>query len=172
MTVLHFTPKPSFEEVYETHYDRIYKYVYTILMNREDAEDVTAETFLSAYKHYKQYDEKKASVATWLTRIAHNSAVNLLRSAERTKRTEMPEYWEEASKEDLAEQAVESELMLTLYRQLNPEERSFLNMRYVMDLKDREIAELLGMNEKTVNKRYQRLLVRCRDLLGGKENVF
>ena len=172
MTVLQYTPKPSFEEVYEANYDRIYKYVYTILMNREDAEDVTAETFLAAYRNYKQYDEKKASVATWLTRIAHNCAVNLLRSAERSKRTEMPEYWEAESKEDLVEQAVNSEVMLALYRELEPEERSFLNMRYVMDMKDREVAEILGMNEKAVNKRYQRLLARCQDLLGEKEYFF
>ena len=39
------------------------------------------ETFLAAYIAYAGYDPTRASLATWLTRIAHNKAVNLVRSA-------------------------------------------------------------------------------------------
>ena len=84
----------NFEAIYEEYYDRIYKYVYSLLLNREDAEDVTEETFLAAYAAYGSYDSNKASVATWLARIAHNRAVNLVRSAPRAKRVELPEDWE------------------------------------------------------------------------------
>ena len=58
-----------------------------------------------------------------------------------------------------------SDLVLRLYAKLKIEERELLNMRYVMELKDREIASLLGLSEKAVNKRYQRLLAKCRELL-------
>ena len=158
----------SFESVYETYYDRIYKYSYTLLLNKEDAEDVTADTFLLAYANYDRYDASKASVGTWLARIAHNRAVNMVRAAERTKRTEMPEFWDAADDEDVAESVVSTEMTLSLYASLTPEEREFLNLRYVMELKDGEIAAILGMNEKAVNKRYQRLLKRCREILEKK----
>ena len=157
----------DFESIYESYYDRVYKYVYTILLNKEDAEDVTAETFLSAYTNFDRYDAQKASVSTWLTRIAHNHAVNIVRSAAYRKRTEMPEHWEAASDGDFTEEVMASEMMVRLYRELSPEEREFLNMRYVMEMKDKEIAELLGMQEKAVNKRYQRLLARCREMLSS-----
>ena len=77
----------GFEEIYEKYYDRVYKYAFTLLLNKENAEDVTSETFLAAYANFGSYDETRASVATWLTRIAHNRAVNLMRSAEYTRRT-------------------------------------------------------------------------------------
>ena len=68
--------KPDFETVFEVYYDRVYKYAYTILLNRENAEDVVEETFLAAYVAYPGYDTARSSLATWLTRIAHNKAVN------------------------------------------------------------------------------------------------
>ena len=155
----------DFDAIYESYYDRIYKYVYTILLNKEEAEDVTSETFLSAYANFERYDPRKASIATWLTRIAHNCAVNTVRSAAYRKRTDMPEHWEAASEGDFTEEVLASEMMVKLYAQLSQDEREFLNMRYVMELKDKEIAEMLNMNEKAVNKRYQRLLARCREML-------
>lgn len=160
--------KQDFERIYDNYYDRIYKYAYTILLNKEDAEDVTSETFVAAYVNYDSYDEAKASVVTWLTRIAHNRAVNLVRSAAYRKRAAMPENREFAAPGDFTEEIMSSEIILGLYAHLKPEEREFLNLRYVMELKDREIAELLGLQEKAVNKRYQRLLARCRTLLEEK----
>ena len=157
--------KLQFETVFEDYYERIYKYTYTLLLNKEDAEDVTGNTFLFAYANYDRYDAERASIGTWLTRIAHNCAVNLLQSAARRKRADMPEDWEMAGGGDFTEQVETSDVLLRLYEKLSLEEREFLNLRYTMELKDKEIAELLHLKEKTVNKRYQRLLARCRKIL-------
>ena len=160
----------SFEEVYDMYYDRIYKYVYLLLLNREDAEDVTADTFMTAYNCYDSFDPSRASVVTWLSRIAHNKAVNLLRSSAHTKQTELPEYMEiGVENNDYTVNVEDRDMVLKLYSQLRPEERELLNMRYVMGLKDREVGDLLDLPEKTVNKRYQRLLTKCRLLLNGCE---
>ena len=155
----------GFEEIYEKYYDRVYKYAFTLLLNKENAEDVTSETFLAAYANFGSYDETRASVATWLTRIAHNRAVNLMRSAEYSRRTELPENYEYPDPSDHIGQIEASDTVLRLYARLRPDERELLNMRCVMELKDREIAQLTGVPEKTVNKRYQRLLAKCRSLL-------
>ena len=163
-----FGKSESFEAVYETYYDRIYKYAYTLLLNKEDAEDVTADTFLTAYMHFSTYDAGQASVATWLSRIVHNRAVNLRRSAAYAKRTELPDFWEPAEDADFTAQVEAADAVLYLYARLRPEERELLNLRYVMELKDGEIAALFGCPEKTLNKRIQRLLGRCRQLLDEK----
>lgn len=151
--------------MYEDYYDRIYKYARTLLLSKEDAEDVTEDTFIAAYQHFDAYDEKKSSPATWLVRIAHNKAVNLMRSAEYAKRAELPEDFEAGTDEDIPGQVERADEVLRLYAQLTPEEREFLNLRYVLELKDKEIATLLSQNEKTINKRYQRLLQKCREYL-------
>ena len=166
MSVVQFTSKPDFETVYDTYYDRIYKYVYSILMHKENTEDIVAETFIAAFRNYDSYDPSKASLATWLTRIAHNSSVNLVRSAAYRTRADMPERDVNGAEDpDLLKLEEDNGLVVLLYGKLTEEEREFLNMRYAMELSDAEIAQILDLNTKTVNKRYQRLLKKCRELL-------
>jgi len=160
--------KPDFETVFETYYDRVYQYAYTILLNRENAEDVVEETFLAAYAAYPGYDPARSSPATWLTRIAHNKAVNLVRSARYRRETAMPENFADRSP---AEQDEARYTVLWLYARLTWEEREFLDLRYVIGLSDKEIAALYGLEPKAVNKRFQRLLKRCRQLLDGGEKT-
>lgn len=164
--LIQFPSKPDFGEVYEQYYDRIYKYTYTILLNKEMAEDVVSETFMLALKHYDSFDPGKASVVTWLSRIAHNQAINMVRSASYKKRADMPEYYEPADTGDTIQAAEDRRLLTELYAKLTEEERELLNMRFVMDLKDSEVAEMIGISAKAVNKRYQRLMAKCRDLIG------
>lgn len=158
--------KLDFETVFEVYYDRVYKYAYTILLNRENAEDVVEETFLAAYVAYPGYDPARSSLATWLTRIAHNKAVNLVRSAPYRRETALLENSPDHSNvaQDEARYTV-----LWLYAQLTREEREFLDLRYTMGLSDKEVGVLYGLAPKTVNKRYQRLLKRCREILDGEE---
>ena len=156
----------SFEAVYDAYYDRIYKYAFMLLMNQADAEDVTSQTFLAAFMSFDRYDPEKASLRTWLTRIAHNRAVNLRRSAAYRKRADTPGEWKYADENsDFSEHVENSELVLMLYSHLEPAERELLNMRYVMGLRDREIGALLQINEKAANKRIKRLLTKCRIIM-------
>lgn len=161
--------KPDFDQVYEENYDKVYKYTYTILLNREDTEDVVSNTFMAAYAAYDRYDPERASLATWLMRIAHNEAINLVRSAAYSKRSEMPEYYEVPDSSDDSVRGLEDrDSVIYLYSKLSTAEREFLNMRYAMQMKDAEVAETLGLPVKTVNKRYQRLLVKCREILENR----
>jgi len=61
--------------------------------------------------------------------------------------------------------------VLWLYARLTQEEREFLDLRYVMGLTDKEVGALYSLESKAVNKRYQRLLKRCRQLLDGGEKT-
>ena len=167
--ILFSNRKPGFETVYEVWYDRVYKYAYTLLQNPQDAEDVTADTFLAAYTQYDSFDPSRASVGTWLTRIAHNRAVDLQRSASRQRCTALPDQWDVSDSVDFTNGIAASDMVLRFYAILQPEERELLNLRYTMQLRDGEIAEMLGLPEKTVNKRYQRLLQKCRSILNGTE---
>lgn len=156
----------DFTQVYEDNYDRIYKYVFSILLNREDTEDVVANTFVTAYAAWGSYDPQRASASTWLMRIAHNKAIDLVRSADRSKRSEMPEYYETPDHSDNTVNDLEDrDQVLYLYSKLSAGEREFLNMRYAIQMSDTEVAETLGLPVKTVNKRYQRLLAKCRGIL-------
>ena len=157
--------KPGFEELFDTYYDRLYNYAYSLLLHREDAENIVSETFLAAYVSYDRYDPNIASPGTWLFRIAHNKAVDLVKSASYKRTEELPEDTDVQSHEDFTKDVETREEILYLYSRLSVEEREFLDMRYVMELKDAEVAEMYGVPVKTINKRYQRLLAKCRKIL-------
>ena len=159
----------SFEKLFDTYYDKIYRYAYSILLNRENAEDVVSDTFYTAYLSYDNFDCSISSPATWLTRIAHNKAVDMVKSAAYRKNEALPEDYDVASTEDFTDNVVSSETMHFLYSKLSLAEREFLDLRYVMGMKDAQVAELMDLPVKTVNKRYQRLLGKCKEILEEKE---
>ena len=89
--------KPAFDQVYEENYDRVYKYTYSILLNREDTEDVVSNTFMAAYAAYDRYDPAKVRAVEEAlqkgVKIADTEAYE--KYAEEVKnRSFMPDSWE------------------------------------------------------------------------------
>ena len=64
----------AFEELVRRHTKRVFAIASHITRSREDAEEVSQETFLKACRHLKAF-EGKAQFGTWLTRIAVNTAL-------------------------------------------------------------------------------------------------
>lgn len=69
----------AFEELVRRHTKRVFYIAHHITRCREDAEEVSQETFLKAFLHLENFEEK-AQFSTWLTRIALNVAVTKVRS--------------------------------------------------------------------------------------------
>jgi len=70
--------RAPFGELCERHAKRVFRVIYRIMRNREDAEDAAQECFLNAFVHLKDFDGR-SKFATWLTRIAINAALMKLR---------------------------------------------------------------------------------------------
>ena len=157
--------KQSFERVYEEYYDKIYSYVFSILLNRSNAENIVQDTFLAALENYRLFDPERSSVRTWLTRIAHNKTVNFVRSSAYRNEEFTGELPETASEADETEQVEINDIVIRLFAVITPKERDYLELRYAMELSDSEIAQICGISPKAVSMRYQRLLKKCRDIL-------
>ena len=70
----------AFEELMKRHMKQVFAIAYQMTRSREDAEDITQETFLKACCHLKDFHEK-AQFTTWVTRIAVNTALTKLRQS-------------------------------------------------------------------------------------------
>ena len=68
----------AFDELCRSHAKRIFRVTYRITKNREDAEDALQDSLLLAFTHIKEFDGR-SSFSTWLTRIAFNSALMIVR---------------------------------------------------------------------------------------------
>ena len=157
-----------FTRIYQEYYRRVYNYAFSRLLNREEAEDATAEVFIVLLKNLQFYDPQKGSVATWVNRVVHNAVEDYCRKVYRRREVSSPVdvkdergTWEPENEENLR--------VYEILRQLSEEERSFLALRYEMKMSNSEIAELIGLTPVAVSQRYHRLLEKCRNVDKNKK---
>jgi RNA polymerase sigma-70 factor (ECF subfamily) len=161
----------GYAALYEAFAHGVYRLCYSLVLNRQDAEDVTQETFVYAFKNLSRYDGRRASFKTWLYTIA----VSRCRNTYRRKRlplmdllhlfhNEVPgpksEMPESALARRDAKQAVEDALSL-----LTPSLREAIVLRYGHGLTYREIAEVMRCPPKTAESRVRLAHERLRGML-------
>ena len=142
----------EFSELYRAHLRDVYSYAYYRVGNHHDAEDLTEQTFLQAYRHFEraQREANGRPLRPWLIRIAHNLAANLYR--DRSRRPSSPiDDSDSISAPHTTEQLVEGrdELSRVLegVRQLPDDRREALIMRFALGMDNREIARALGRSD-------------------------
>src|SRR6476659_5255175 len=81
----------EFSEFYRQHLRDIYNYTYYRTGNHHDAEDLTTQTFIQAYRHFDraQREANGRPLRPWLIRIAHNLAANFYRDRSRRPVTQL-----------------------------------------------------------------------------------
>src|SRR6187455_3698943 len=75
----------AFTELYRAHLRDVYSYSYYRVGNHHDAEDLTEQTFLQAYRHFERAlrESEGRPLRPWLIRIVHNLAANYFRDRSR-----------------------------------------------------------------------------------------
>ena len=75
----------DFKSLVEDHQEKVRKTCFSLLNNREDAEDVSQEVFIQIYESLKHFREE-AEISTWIYRIAVNKSLDFIRKKKRKKR--------------------------------------------------------------------------------------
>ena len=129
-------------------------FVGRIVTIQEDAEDVVQETFVSAYKHLEDYNPEKASVKTWLHRIAYHEALYLLRR--RKRMAQIPLDVGEDIPDELPD-ATTAEQLDEAIQKLTPEEQMLLHLYYFDQCPLKEIAYITGTANNSLEREVSRL---------------
>ena len=142
----------DFTELYRTHLRDVYSYSYYRVGNHHDAEDLTEQTFLQAYRHFAraQRESNGRPLRPWLIRIAHNLAANYYRDRSRRPQTQLEDASVVSaphSTEDLAEGRQELKEVLEGVAKLPEDRREALIMRFALGMENREIARALDRSE-------------------------
>jgi RNA polymerase sigma-70 factor, ECF subfamily len=142
----------DFSELYRAHLRDVYSYAYYRIGNHHDAEDLTEQTFLQAYRHFEraQRESNGRPLRPWLIRIAHNLAANYYRDRSRRPLTQL----EDAAilsaphdTEEMVEGREEVKEVLAGVSKLPDDRREALIMRFALDMDNREIARAMGRSE-------------------------
>jgi RNA polymerase sigma-70 factor (ECF subfamily) len=164
----------AFVELSKRHYRKVFHATYRITRNRQDTEDALQESLMRAFSHLKDFQER-SSFSTWLTRIAINSALMILRKKRVGSEISMDaaddpggkgERWEMPSPAEDPEGSYIRKERETLLREailrLPSSCREAVELWQVKEYSAREIAQALGTSVPAVKSRLARARIALR----------
>jgi RNA polymerase sigma-70 factor (ECF subfamily) len=157
------------EQLYQEHLDRIYRFVYSHVRNREAAEDLTSQIFLKAVRGL-DLEQSARSGSAWLFRVAHTTIADYWRAhycrvATHSLEELVEAGWEGPSDADspLMENRA-AERVEDILQALPERDREVLTCRFLLHLSVRQTALSMGVTETNVKVMQYRALRRAANL--------
>jgi RNA polymerase sigma-70 factor (ECF subfamily) len=164
----------AFTALYRAHLRDVYSYAYYRVGNHHDAEDLTEQTFLQAYRHFEraQRESQGRPLRPWLIRIAHNLAANYYRDRSRRPQTSIEDadtLSTPHTTEALVQGREDLNQILEGVQQLPDDRREALIMRFALGMDNREIARALGRTDGATKVLLHRAIRQLEELVKAKE---
>ena len=140
--------KVALGQLYDETFPVVYRWAMAATHNREDAEDIAAETFERALRALTRYESRDIPITAWLIRIAQNVAREHRNKSARWRVVDIAQCEVDGIPAPNAHPGLGLEIN-ALLSDLTPAQREVLSLR-LAGLKVREIAELQGRAEGTV----------------------
>ncbi|HEX5809664.1 MAG TPA: sigma-70 family RNA polymerase sigma factor [Anaerolineales bacterium] len=156
----------DFRDLYERNRLPVFRYIYGLTSGPQDhAEDLTAETFLRAWKARHRFVGDTASATGWLIRVAKRLVIDAYRRTSQATRDlpAVPESYGESNPEQDAIADEQKRFLSTLLRGLPEEQREILTLRYLLGWRVTDIAQHMGASENHISVTIHRTLSRLRE---------
>lgn len=146
----------AFSALYGLYFQRVYSYVSWRVGSRSDAEDLVSEVFTKALDKIDSFRWKKgATFSSWIFRIAHNAVVDHYRSNAKRELVSIDDLPEIQADELLPDELSERRrLFLRIFDEipkLPPRQAEIITMRFFGGVRNKEIAKVLEIEERSVS---------------------
>lgn len=149
----------AYGELYNSFAAGLYRLCYSLVLNKDDAEDVVQESFVYAFKNLRRFDSSKASFKTWLYTIAVSRCRNTYRRKQfvmidlsQVLQLQIPSPNYESPEAALSQRESIEAIQAALV-ELSPILREAVVLRYGQGLSYREMAEIMDVPQKTAESR-------------------
>jgi len=158
--------RAAFAPLYERYVDQIFAYAHSLTRNRELAEDVTAATFAKAIEDLPRFEWRGVPYSAWLYRVASNLVA---RQARRPAWVDIDTHQpiDHVTPEVIAEQRDREAAVRSAVALLPDDQRQAVVLRFGGELRNREIAEIMGRSEGAVKLLTFRAMTALRKQLGA-----
>jgi RNA polymerase sigma-70 factor (ECF subfamily) len=146
-----------FAELIHSYQSPLYNFIFRIVHNRDDALDITQDTFFKAYCSIKSF-RFKSKFSTWLFQIGYHESINVIKKHARRREIEKKiqlgiasdEYTEHVEKDEL------NEKIEKFLNKLKEKQRIALHLLYNEEKSYKEIARIMGLPMNTVKTHIRR----------------
>ncbi len=150
------------KEILDKSGKKIFNYLLKILRNKEDAEDIYQEVFISFYKRYKNINPQLYE--PYLFQTAYHKALNYIKKRKKTQTVQLTDNitptaaysYEENKKNKIVKDAI---------KKLKPKEALIIELQFFQKKSYKEIAKILSISESAVDSRLVRAKKKLRKII-------
>lgn len=142
----------TFEEIYQAYWPRVFRICMGYVNDHDWAKDITQETFIKVWQNLPGF-RNESGIGTWIFRIASNQCLRQIEKQKRMPKAEMPEHLQEKT------EVTDDKKIAFLYQcisELKEMERIIISLE-MEDMKQAEIAEIVGISEANVRVKLHRI---------------
>ena len=162
----------AFERLVRENQNRVYAVCLNMLKNPHDAQDAAQDAFIKAFRSIRSF-KAESKIETWLTKIAVNTCLDMLRSRKET--VDIDDQYDLAggeTPESEFERSSRREAVRAALSRLPAEFRAVVILKYVEDRSYEEIAEVLNINVNTVRTRLFRAREKIKKIFLDNRELF
>jgi RNA polymerase sigma factor (sigma-70 family) len=145
----------AFSNIVDRHKNRAYNLAFRICGNHEEAEEITQDSFLKAYRSLSGF-KMKSSFATWLYRIVYNTAVSHVRSRKirilslEDFPADAADFLSAGTSEEEADRDYRNSLVNFALQKITEEERGLISLYYYDEMSTDEISDVTGISRSNI----------------------
>ena len=162
----------SFEDVYDQHYQSVFRTAYHLIRNRDDAKDITQEVFVR-FIQFRRTIKNPEGIKAWLHRVTVNCAIDLIKK--RSMKSHNAVELGQSEYQTPEEEVLQKETQYLLLRELDDlpdKQKRALILRFFEGLPISEIARFTGLTNGSTRVTITRALLKLRKRLYRKRGLF
>jgi RNA polymerase sigma-70 factor (ECF subfamily) len=163
-----------FSHLVDRHKNKAYNLAFRICGNHEEAEELTQDSFLKAYRSLKSF-KMKSSFATWLYRIVYNTTISHVRVKKKgiLSLEDFPadasDFMGTTTSEEEAEKEYRTSLINFALQKINEEERGLISLYYYEEMSTDEISEVTGITKPNIKVKLFRARQKMQEIIEKAE---
>ena len=154
----------EFEQIYAKFKDKVARYIYGKIPNEHDAEDLISDVFVKVFKGFSGFDEKKASLSTWIYKITQNAVIDSYRKAKSVYGLPEELCFEGSIDEEMLNEETLKNLADAL-GQLPQRESDIIILHYYSGKTLKSIAEIMDISYSYVKLLHTKALNNLREII-------
>jgi RNA polymerase sigma-70 factor, ECF subfamily len=161
-------------ELYDRHFDGIYRYLFTRVRHQADAEDLTEQVFLKMVDSIQRYRSRGVAFSSWLYRIAHNLLVDRYRRSGRETvelSDQVRDHRPQVDPATAVQNSDDRRRLLDAIQRLTPEQQQVITMRFIDNMEVEEIARLTRRRPGAIHSMQHRALASLYRFLLERDEV-